>query len=66
MTRERQCYLSYLLRLWQTSDRGKQVWRASLEIPGSGKRQGFANLKDLFDFLESQTESRQDDQHVPN
>ncbi len=54
-------YLSYLLRLWQTSDGGKQVWRASLESPGAEKRQGFANLEDLFDFLQTQTES-QDEQ----
>jgi hypothetical protein len=49
-------YLSYLLRLWQTSDRGKQVWRASLESPGTGERQGFASLEDLFNFLQAQTE----------
>ena len=52
---KQQHYLSYLLRLWQTSDRGKQVWRASLEIPGAGERQGFASLEDLFDFLQTQT-----------
>ena len=50
-----QRYLSYLLRLWQTSDGGTQVWRVSLESPGSGTRQGFAGLKDLFDFLEAET-----------
>ena len=44
-------YLSYLLRLWQTSDRGKQVWRASLESPGTGERRGFASLEDMFEFL---------------
>ncbi len=48
-------YLSYLLRLWQTSDNNNQVWRASLESPGTGERRGFASLRDLFDFLESQT-----------
>jgi len=42
--------------LWQTSDGRKQVWRASLERPGSGDRRGFASLEDLFDFLETQTE----------
>lgn len=66
MAKPEQHYLSYLLRLWQTDDGGKQIWRASLESPGTGERRGFASLKDLFDFLESQTESRQDGQHVPN
>jgi hypothetical protein len=51
----RRRYLSYMLRLWQTGDDKEQVWRASLESPGAGKRQGFACLKDLFDFLLAQT-----------
>lgn len=54
MTQQR--YLSYLLRLWQTSDEGKQIWRASLESPGTGERRGFASLKELFDFLAAQVE----------
>jgi hypothetical protein len=49
-------YLSYLLRLWQTSDSGQQVWRASLESPGTGERRGFASLEEMFDFLLAQTE----------
>jgi len=53
-----QRYLSYLVRLWQTSDGGKQIWRASLESPGTGERKGFASLRDLFDFLEGQTQGR--------
>ena len=52
---EQQHYLSYLLRLWQTSDGEDQVWRASLETPGTGERQGFASLKDLFGFIDAQT-----------
>jgi len=50
-------YLSYLLRLWQTNDGYAVVWRASLERPSSGERQGFANLKTLFAFLEAQVKS---------
>jgi len=42
--------------LWQTSDGEKQVWRASLESPGAGERQGFASLEDLFGFLRAQIE----------
>jgi len=56
MAKRQRRYLSYLLRLWQTSDGRKQIWRASLESPGSGERQGFADLQDLFDFLQGQTE----------
>jgi hypothetical protein len=52
--RQEQRYLSYLLRLWQTSDGRRQVWRASLESPGSGERQGFASLRGLIEFLEAQ------------
>ncbi|MBN1217801.1 MAG: hypothetical protein JXM69_02645 [Anaerolineae bacterium] len=55
-------YLSYLLRLWQTSDGVVQVWRASLERPGDKKRYGFANLQQLIDFLEEQTGEMLNDQ----
>ena len=54
--RPRQRYLSYLLRLWQTGDGEEQVWRASLQAPGSEERHGFATLQDLVDFLQTQTE----------
>lgn len=54
MTGERQRYQSYLLRLWQTRDGEKQVWRASLESPGTGQRHGFASLEELFSFLQVQ------------
>jgi hypothetical protein len=30
------------------------VWRASLESPSTGERQGFACLADLFVFLEQE------------
>jgi len=56
-------YLSYLLRLWETSDGEERIWRASLESPGSGQRRGFASLKDLACFLEAQTEHQ--DEHGP-
>jgi hypothetical protein len=52
MTR-RQDYVSYLLRLWRTGSGKKAVWRASLEDPLTGERQGFASLKELVVFLES-------------
>jgi hypothetical protein len=56
-------YLSYLLRLWRENDSEgahgveTSVWRASLERPQAGERQGFASLEDLFAFLKKETES---------
>jgi hypothetical protein len=47
-------YLSYLLRLWQASSGGELVWRASLESPHTGERQGFSSLAKLVAFLEEQ------------
>jgi hypothetical protein len=55
MDKEQSDYLSYLLRLWRVSDEEKAVWRASLESPHTGERRGFANLADLFTFLEKET-----------
>lgn len=49
-------YVSYLLRLWETRDGDQQIWRASLQCPHTGQRHGFACLRDLFDFLQAQTE----------
>jgi hypothetical protein len=57
-------YLSYLLRLWQTDDQGRPVWRASLESPGTHERLGFANLDELFKFLETQTLTPDDQEHT--
>ena len=55
MSREQRGYVSYLLRLWQIRSEGELVWRASLESSLTGERKGFANLGDLFDFLQEQT-----------
>ena len=57
-------YFSYLLRLWQTDDQGRAVWRASLESPGTRERLGFANLDDLLKFLETQTLAPNNQEHV--
>ena len=59
--RQHRQYLSYLLRLWQASPGDPSgdppVWRASLESPQAGARQGFASLHELFVFLENETRS---------
>ncbi len=56
----RRRYLSYMLRLWETSNGERGIWRASLESPGSGQRQGFASLQSLIDFLEMQIEQQRE------
>ena len=55
MDREPSDYISYLLRVWQTSSEENMAWRASLESPHTGERIGFANLDKLFAFLRQQT-----------
>ena len=57
MSDERERYMSYLLRLWQTTSGDKVVWRASLENSQTGERQGFASLDALFNFLRQQTDT---------
>jgi hypothetical protein len=49
---------SYLLRLWRTEGLGDFGWRASLEIPETGQRIGFANLEQLFAYLMDLTEGQ--------
>ena len=51
---KQQRYLSYLLRLSQTSDGKQQIWRVSLQSPNSEVQQGFASLEELMDYLETQ------------
>ena len=59
-------YLSYLLRLWQTRSKGEVIWRASVESPDTGQRKGFANLADLFTFLEQETGHRARGETTPD
>ena len=48
-TEIRKDYYAFLLRLWRVGEMGS--WRATLENPHNGKVYGFANLKELYDFL---------------
>ena len=46
-------YQVYMLRLWRN---GTQTpWRAALEHARTGERHAFAELTDLFAFLEAET-----------
>jgi hypothetical protein len=51
-----QRYLAYLVRLWTVHDNGDLVWRASVENAHTGERHAFADLADLFDFLQTEIE----------
>jgi hypothetical protein len=46
-------YEAYLLRLWESDQAGELIWRASLESTDTGERHGFADLADLFAYLET-------------
>jgi hypothetical protein len=48
---------SYILRLWRVTGSEAVNWRASLEIPDTGKRIGFASLEQLFAYLIDFSES---------
>lgn len=57
-------YLSYLLRLWETRDGEKEIWRASLESPGTGEHQSFANVKELVEFLQHEMTTQENHKSV--
>jgi hypothetical protein len=44
-------YRSFLLRLWQVTEKGEQEWRASLENVESGEKHGFSSLEELWSYL---------------
>jgi len=48
-------YFAYMLRLWQAEQDGRPVWRASVESPYTGERQGFSDLEQLIQFLKEIT-----------
>lgn len=54
MSDEQQIYLSYLLRLWQEPVTRQGAWRASLQNSRTGELRGFADIAQLFAFLEQQ------------
>lgn len=54
-------YHVYLLRLWRAQCKGQWEWRASIESPGTGERQSFANLAQLSAYLGEQCERQVSD-----
>jgi hypothetical protein len=55
VAKEKQRYISFLLRLWPVKENGCTIWRVSLESSHSGERWGFANLDALYAFLRQKT-----------
>jgi len=53
-------HFSCLLRLWRNNGQ----WRASLEIPKTRERVGFANLEQLFAYLMNLVESNGNIQQI--
>jgi hypothetical protein len=60
------CRISFLLRMWCIDETGRFNWRASLEMPETGNRIGFANLEQLFVYLIDLSESRDSVQDKDN
>lgn len=56
MDDEADAYQTYLLRLWRARCKGRWQWRASIESPHSGERQGFASLEEFYAYLSEQCE----------
>ena len=50
-------YHSYLLRVWQSDERGQPVWLASLEDPHTRRVLHFNSLEELWRFLKDQAAS---------
>ena len=57
---------SFMLRLWREVQSDTLNWRASVEIPETGKRIGFASLEQLFAYLIDFTENNCDLQPMEN
>lgn len=49
-------YLSYLLRLRRVEGERTQVWRASLQCPGTLETKDFGDLEALLAFLRAEME----------
>lgn len=56
-------YQAYMLRLWQVEQRGRAVWRVSLDNAHTRERLGFGSLDELFHYLQQQTSDWSDVQN---
>lgn len=51
MSDEPDDYQTYILRMWRVQRQGEWHWHASIESRRTAERQWFANLDQLFAFL---------------
>lgn len=58
--------IAFLLRMWCVDETGRSDWQASLEMPGTGKRIGFASLEQLIMYLIDLSENRNDIRNQEN
>ena len=56
MNKTQSNYLSYLLRLRRADNKGRPIWRISLEVPGSETQTYFDNLEALCAYLAGQVQ----------
>jgi hypothetical protein len=47
-----QRYLAFMVRLWTVHHDGELMWRASVEDAHTSERHAFADVAELFDFLQ--------------
>ncbi len=47
-------YHSYLLRIWQSDERGHPIWLASLEDPHTRRIIHFKSLEELWHYIKNQ------------
>ena len=58
-------YVSYMLRMWSKRDgKGKQVWCASLEEPGSRITESFEDTNAMFAYLLTKLGIEDPDDHA--
>jgi hypothetical protein len=58
-------YVSYMLRMWRKKDsKGKQVWCASLEEPGSRITESFEDTNAMFAYLLTKLGIEDPDDHA--
>jgi hypothetical protein len=65
MSTEPLAYQSYLLRLWRAPGGDEQPWRASLQDPLTGERQGFADLEALVAYLRDEIDGKSAPEQEP-
>jgi hypothetical protein len=53
-------YVSFLLRLWQSDEDGRPVWRVSLESAQTGEKRYFPSVSVLAEYVEREFGQREE------